>query len=521
VTNPSPAHLRLHVEENAGESLAPPVVQLAPLLQAFEQATGWQLRYEQSPAGLGEVWSTTITGGGDQPTARLVLAGPQTIGADQRATAMAELQQARPLALAIGGLLGELNRLRHALWQREAELAAGVPVAARPNEEPHLAERLESVLKGGAEAVGCQAAGLYLLDETTSELKLRASFGLPQERLLAPARPLRGAMADLEALVGHAVVLEDTSLLPHWRCPEEFPAAVCVPVSSPSIPLGTLWVFSESQRDFSPEETNLIEIVAGRLAADLEREMLLAAGAEAKIRDKQFDAAARWLSDRLPSVAPLLDDYDLAGWTRQADGVGGDFHDWSVLPDGRVALAVGDAAGKLLEGALEAASLHAALKAHAGYRHSSGELLARLNDTLLIASPGDQRAALAYALLDPDEGKLELALAGDVGAILVRPEDRCVITTDSPPLGLIAGASFLCDASRLAPGEMLVLLSGGVRQALDPAGLRIGEAAIASLIGRHLRDSAEGIVARLRRLLDHGQHPADDLTVLVLKRRRR
>src|SRR5262249_30680354 len=155
------------------------------------------------------------------------------------------------------------------------ELAAGVPVASRQGEEPHLAERLEAVLKGGAEAVGCQAAGLYLLDEATSELKLRAVWRLPEERLLAPARPLRGAVADLEALVGHAVMLEDTSLLPHWRCPEDFPAAVCVPVSSPSIPLGTLWTFSDRPRDFTPEETNLLEIVAGRLAADLEREMLL------------------------------------------------------------------------------------------------------------------------------------------------------------------------------------------------------------------------------------------------------
>src|SRR6185503_3808708 len=196
---------------------------------------------------------------------------------------------ARRLALAMGNLLGEMNRLKRALWEREAELAAGVPVAKRTDNEPHLAERLESVLQGGTQAVGCQAAGLYLLDEATSELKLRAAWGLPNERLLAPARPLRGSVADLEALVGHAVVLEDTSLLPHWRCPEDYPAAVCVPVSSPTVPLGTLWIFSERSRDFSPQETNLIEIIAGRLAADLEREMLLASGAGAKRNEQQFD----------------------------------------------------------------------------------------------------------------------------------------------------------------------------------------------------------------------------------------
>ena len=173
-------------------------------------------------------------------------------------------------------------------WRRESRSRCA------DNDEQHLAERLEAVLKAGTEAIGCQAAGLYLLDEATSELKLRAIWGLPEERLLAPARPLRGAVADLEALVGHAVVLEDTSLLQHWRCPEEFPAAVCVPVSTPSIPLGTLWVYCDESRDFSPEQTNLLEIIAGRLAADLEREMLLAAGTKAKNRDQQLEIAVRW-----------------------------------------------------------------------------------------------------------------------------------------------------------------------------------------------------------------------------------
>ena len=43
----------------------------------------------------------------------------------------------------------------------------------------HLAHRLAAILKGGADAVGCQSAGLYLLDETTTTLKLRAAHNLP------------------------------------------------------------------------------------------------------------------------------------------------------------------------------------------------------------------------------------------------------------------------------------------------------------------------------------------------------
>jgi serine phosphatase RsbU (regulator of sigma subunit) len=501
--------LRLFVEELPDQPAALEPPQLATLARTFEHATGWQLRCEHGPAAPGEVWSATIDTFGRQRETRLVLAGTS---ADKEAAPAIELHRARPLALAVGGLLGELNRLRHAVFEREAELAAGVPVAIRPDEEPHLAERLEAVIKSGAEAVGGQAAGLYLLDEHTSHLKLRAAWNLPQERLLAEPRPLRGAVADLEALVGHAVVLEDTSLLPHWRCPEPFPSAVCVPVSSPTTPLGTLWVFSDKGRDFSPHETNLIEIIAGRLAADLEREMLLAAGVQSKQEDRQLDAAARWLASRLPSVTPLVEGYELAGWTRHARELGGTFHDWSVLPDGRLALAVGDAAGQLAEAGLGAASLHAALKAHAGYRHGAAEMLSRVNDTLYAASPGDQRAGLAYALVDPDRGPVELALAGSVAAYLIGSTLKPFAKVKGPLLGESPDAVFRSEQTALSPGEGLLLISSGALQTLDSS------AAIAAL-GKPPTSSAEEIAAQLRKLLNLGE-PQGDLTALVLKRRR-
>jgi serine phosphatase RsbU (regulator of sigma subunit) len=516
VTKKTAAHLKLHVEElpaGAPQLAEAEVPQLATLCRAFEQTTGWQLRHEQTLGSLGEAWSAPIQGGG-----RLVMAAAETN--DSRPAI--ELSQARPLALALAGMLGDMNRLRRALWEREAELAAGVPVSSRPDQEPHLAERLEAVLKGGAEAVGCPAAALYLLDETTTSLKLRAAYGLPQERLLAAARPLRGSVADLEALVGHAVVLEDTSLLPHWRCPEDFPAAVCVPVSSPTMPLGTLWVFCNQSRDFSAEETNLVEIIAGRLAADLEREMLLAAGVESKQRDRQFEIAQRWQSDRLPSVTPLVEDYEVAGWTCQAAGVGGDFHDWSVLPDGRLACLVGDAQGTLLEAGLNAAALQAAVKSHTGYRHDAAKLLARVNDTLWTGSAGDQFAGLFYSLIEPATGVLEFAHAGNLAAILLggAANPREVLGGQAVALGIDSETKFKIEHRVLTPGDILILLSEGARNAVDEAGLRIGEGAIASLASKHQRESAEQIVSRLRHLLDRrGHSPPEDMTVLVVKRK--
>jgi len=538
VTKQIPAYLKLHVEDSlsaAQGQTASDTPLLEPLCQAFARATGWRMTFKEQTADYGDIWSAPVDRGDGVPGGRLLLtpAERQTPvevqGVDLRTDAQridqpaqitVPLEQARPLALAVGGMLAEIHRLRHALWQREAELAAGVPVTARPDDEAHLAERLQSVLKSGADAVGCQAAALYLLDDSTSSLKLRSSWGLQRARLLDLPRPLRGAIADLEALVGHAVVLEDTSLLPHWRAPENFPAAVCVPVSTPSTPLGTLWIFSTTKRDFTAEQTNLIEIVAGRIAADLEREMLIANGVELKDHDKQVDVAGRWQQERLPSVTPLLEDFEVAGWTQQAGQVGGDFHDWSVLPDGRLAIAVADSHGKLVEAGLNAAAVHAALKSHSGYRHSASEMLQRLSDTLWSASAGDQFASLAYALIHPARGDLELALAGNVASLLVGRTEHRILTTTLPPLGSGPDTRYTLQRHHLSAGDFLIALTSGVRMAVDEAGLRIGEASIAAMVQRHRRDTASGMLARLKQLLQRsGTGPiGEDRTLMVVKR---
>ena len=277
-------------------------------------------------------------------------------------------EAAQDLAAAIADLLQELHQTRCALWQREAELAAGVPVMPHPDEQTHLAERLESVLKAGAQAVGCQAAAIYLLDDATRKLKLRACWGLPRSRFVDSPRPLRGATADLEALVGHAVIVRNAELLPNWQIPEEFRSAVCVPISSPTTPFGTLWTFCDHGRDFSVDETNLIEIVAGRIAADLERAVLLNQTLKLRSLARQLTHAAQWQQHRLPRIKPMLPGWDLSGWTAQAGAMGGDFHDWFVLLSGDLAVAVGDAQGKMFESGLTTATLHTALCAHASLR---------------------------------------------------------------------------------------------------------------------------------------------------------
>ncbi len=521
MTRKTLSFLRLHTEEPArpDRPQSDEIRGLRRLCDVFQRVTGYSLRYRsvgQEP--LDAVWSRKFDDverdqqgclsiqPEDGHTQRLV---EPSVEPSDELTAM-------ELASSLADVLEELFQTRCALWQREAELAAGVPITASQDGEAHLAVRLESVLKAAAKTVDCQASAAYMLDEGTRKLKLRCSWGLPQSRFADPPRPLRGAAADLEALVGHAVVLEDATLLPHWKIPEEFRSAVCVPISSPTTPFGTLWMFCDRVRNFSVDETNLIEIVAGRVAAELEREMLLQQTLQMRKMSRQLSHAMEWQKNHMPRIKPLLDGWQVAGWTAQADSLGGDFHDWFVLPDGALAVAVGDAQGKMFEASLTASALHTALKSHANYRHSVQTMAERINETLWTASVGDQFASLFYAMIQPTTGQMESVIAGHVNATLVNDSIRELADDDTLPLGTQPDAEYPIGRQEMQLNDVLVVLSDGVSRSLGESHIRV----LYRLIQSNRQEDIDQLVERARKFLQ--RHAAgrdiDDRTILLVKR---
>lgn len=172
-------------------------------------------------------------------------------------------------------LLGDAYRWQQMFRKYEEELASLVPIPSLDPNETRFTETLFDILKEGTKILDCDAASLYLLDSTKNTLKMRSCWGLPEERLLDPPRLLHDSLADLEAMLGQAVVLNEDYLLEAWPTPETFPASVCVPVASPMSIIGTLWFFSNEKREFDERDLRLMEILTGRIAAELERAALL------------------------------------------------------------------------------------------------------------------------------------------------------------------------------------------------------------------------------------------------------
>jgi serine phosphatase RsbU (regulator of sigma subunit) len=527
-----PNYLRLFQERlpDARDAVDDACPVLSHLCRSFERATGWSLRHVDSTDHEPDmVWSTPVEPDLGTASGHFVIAVPDLIEG-VGATRIAR-ESACDLAAALAELTGELANTRRALRHREADLAAGIPlILPRPNSEPHLADRLAAVLRGGVEAIGCHAAALYLLDEATSELKLRSSWNLPPDRLTAGARPLARATADLEALTGHAVVLEDAQSLRNWNPPEAFAAAVCVPVSSSTTPLGTFWVFSAQARPFSDQEIQIAEVVAGRLASDLEREVLLAQGAEGAQFKRQWLAAERWQQNLVPRIAPLVDDWDMAGWTQVADGIGGGFFDWFVRTDDSLGLAVGDSLANGLEAALASGALRAALRSHAQYVAEPQKLMELVNRTLWTSSAGEQGANLFYATATCPArsgqqksgraaGNVWYASAGHAGAYLLSAHGCQSLLSATVALGIGPNTPYAAHEVHLESGEALLVVSEGGRSMLDAERRLFGDEPLAQSLVEHLDAPAATLADLVHDRLEAltGKTQRHDCSVLVVK----
>ena len=450
MTKTPPPFPRLHLAE---ELVAPPsssIVNdtLESIATTFQVATGWPLDQELKNLAANSSHPRRL----DRQVTHEEAEGLPDVSPIER-------WRAAQLAEAISDLIARLGTLQSAVWHREAELAIGVPVSPKRQEEAHLAARLEVMLRNGAQAIGCCAAGLYLLDDATTELKLRACSGLSKDRLLEPARPLAKALAELEALMGHAVVLEDVSRVPHWRAPEPFPAALCLPVASPTDPLGTLWFFADTVREFSDQEVHVAEIIAGSIAAELQREVLLAECLVSKQADRQIIHAVQWQHDHLPTIKPLVDGWDVAGWSATDDELASGFYDWFVPPDGSLAIALGTCEGLRVESALSASALQASVRTHAEYSHDAAKLVARANETVWNSSAGGYLASLFYGKAAPGSGEIEYSTAGAMRAIFARRSDIEVIHPETSLLGVAPDLEPDRIRLNMAAGDLLLILS--------------------------------------------------------------
>ncbi|MEZ6089715.1 MAG: SpoIIE family protein phosphatase [Pirellulaceae bacterium] len=379
-----------------------------------------------------------------------------------------------------------------------------------------LADRLQDILQDTALATGGDAVGLYLLDDDTQFLKLRAAIGLPASRLSDPPRMLRGALGDLEALVSSVVTIEDIARMPHWQSPEDRGAALVVAIRQGDLPVGTLWIWSDQPRDFKPSHEASARLASERLSLELQQEARREQDGQAKEYRRQLRSATAWQHRLLPASVPLDACWEASGWTESTNDLSAQWYAWDVLPDGNIAIALASAEASGIEGALIAAASRTAWQAHCGYRHQTHQLLSRVNDTLWQSSTGEQRTGMIYAKIDPETGEGQYSTAGHLQAFVVNKFGYRPVCTECESLGHDPTLRLQSRAIRLLPGDSLVLVSHGSITSNDlPQAGRLTQQEIVSCIHEQWPNSEQALASLRRQYATLGKS-GEDRSIVIL-----
>jgi serine phosphatase RsbU (regulator of sigma subunit) len=225
-----------------------------------------------------------------------------------------------------------------------------------------------------------------------------------------------------------------------------------------------------------------------------------------------------------PDRPPRLDGYEVAGWNQPADQTGGDYFDWQTLPDGRVAISLGDATGHGIGPALISASCRGYARASFAADGGRDSVLDQLNQLLAEDLPSNRFITFAVVLFEPATARVVVLSAGHGPILWSRYSEDRIESLDAQgiPLGMLAGVKYEPGTElRLEDGDMLVMITDGFYEWEDPDGEAFGLERLETVI-RGARDcSPDDVILRLREAVidfSRGTSQMDDLTAVILKR---
>jgi serine phosphatase RsbU (regulator of sigma subunit) len=280
-------------------------------------------------------------------------------------------------------------------------------------------------------ALGADEASLLLLDAVGAMLVPVATSGLDNSARSGFRVPVGAGFAGRVAATAQPLIITEvnpeTVLNPalHRR---GIQSLLGVPV--PGVPglLGVLHVGSEMPREFTAQDTAVLEDIAAQMAVEVLRR-----------RDSEEHIAALALQrSLLPSTTPLIDGLDIAARYVPADGdLGGDWYDVFRLPDDRVGIVMGDVAGHGLAAAVVMGRLRSALRAYA-LEHSNPAEVLRLLDMKISYFEAGAIATVLYAVAEPPYDQFSFSSAGHLPPHVVTLDGvaQTAGVAPDPPLGV-------------------------------------------------------------------------------------
>ncbi|MBM3242052.1 hypothetical protein FJZ31_37750 [Candidatus Poribacteria bacterium] len=243
-----------------------------------------------------------------------------------------------------------------------------------------------------------------------------------------------------------------------------------------------------------------------------------------KLRLRQELSDAHQMQLRLlPESAPTVEGFDIAGSSKPAREVGGDFFDYLSLTDGKIGIALADVSGKGLKGAMNAVLANGMLHEVAKTEASCGKILSALNADLCPRLEKGMFTALGLAIFDQNGKTLQWASAAQPHPLVKRDEEVFEFKSDGAfPLGMMRNVAYPDFEQELQEGDIVIFYTDGIIEAENEAEEMYGAERLEKVVTHIVPTmTAEGIIETiLQDVADFvgAAEQYDDMTVVVVKK---
>jgi len=240
-------------------------------------------------------------------------------------------------------------------------------------------------------------------------------------------------------------------------------------------------------------------------------------------REAQLLAAKRIQQHLLPQRSPEIPCFEIAGASYPADFVGGDYFDYLQMPDGSTGIVIADVTGHGLPAALLASSTHTLFRSLANHHQEIPDILRLANSMLMDETEADLFVTAILGRLDSKSRSFVYASAGHPPAYLLNKfgDVKACLESTAPLLGVLGESDFPTGGPYvLDPGDVLLLVTDGIIEAMTAEGEYFGTARMLEVVRSKRHLAAGEIVASLYKEVCEFVYPAkatDDVTAVVVR----
>lgn len=284
--------------------------------------------------------------------------------------------------------------------------------------------------------------------------------------------------------------------------------------------IGVLYLDSRERGSLASESTrSALETLASEASVAIENARLYREKLEKAKLEHEMRVAAEIQQALLPKARPSLGFVEAAAASVPCRSIGGDFFDYLDDLGTSFGFTLGDVAGKGPPAALLSALMQGMFAAHAYTPEGPSTAVAQINRALYRRGIESRFVTIMLGSVTID-GRLTYCNGGHNPPFVIGRSGVRRLEAGGPVVGLLERATFGQDTVQLDPGDVVVIFSDGVSEAMNTASDEFGDSRLLEVAQAGLQESVhaqvERIIAAVREFAK-GAPQSDDITVMVLR----